>query len=103
MSAYADEAGHSALKLNINYVAGWVTGQMAAEALAKIGADASRAKLVAALSPGFTLDTKGLSAPIVYTKDDHTGPQVLKMFGYDYAASKFKAFGDYSDYAKYTK
>ena len=34
MSAYADKAGHSALKANINYVSGWVTGQVAAEALA---------------------------------------------------------------------
>ncbi len=33
MSAYADKVGHSALKANINYVSGWVTGQMAAEAL----------------------------------------------------------------------
>jgi branched-chain amino acid transport system substrate-binding protein len=103
MSAYADKAGHGALKQNINYVSGWVTGQMAAEALAKTGADASRAKLVETLAPGLTIDTKGLSAPIIYTKDDHTGPQILKMFGYDYGANKFKAFGEYNDYAKYTK
>ncbi len=103
MSAFADKAGHGALKQNVNYVSGWVTGQIAAEALAKTGADASRAKLVETLAPGFTIDTKGLSAPIVYTKDDHTGPQILKMFGYDYGANKFKAFGEYSDYAKYTK
>ena len=84
-------------------MSGWVAGQMAAEALAKTGADASRQKLVDTLAPGFTVDTQGLSAPIVYTKDDHTGPQVLKMIGYDYGARKFKSFGDYNDYAKYTK
>jgi branched-chain amino acid transport system substrate-binding protein len=103
LSAYADKAGHGALKANINYVAGWVAGQMAAESLAKLGDSPSRARLVEALAPGFTVDSKGLAAPIVYTKDDHTGPQVLKMFGYDYAAGKFKSYGDYSDYEKYTR
>ncbi len=103
MSAFADKAGHSALKANINYVSGWVAGQMAAEALAKTGADPSRQKLIDALAPGFTIDTQGLSAPIVYTKEDHTGPQVLKMIGYDYATGNFKSFGDYDDYAKYMK
>jgi branched-chain amino acid transport system substrate-binding protein len=103
MSAYAEKAGHGALKENVNYVAGWVTGEMAAESLSKLGSDPSRAKLVDTLAQGFTVDSKGLAAPIVYTKDDHTGPQVLKMFGYDYGANKFKAFGEYSDYEKYTR
>ena len=31
LSAFADKAGHGALKENINYVGGWVVGQMAAE------------------------------------------------------------------------
>jgi branched-chain amino acid transport system substrate-binding protein len=103
MSAYAEKAGQGALKENVNYVAGWVTGEMAAESLSKLGSDPSRAKLVDTLAQGFTVDSKGLAAPIVYTKDDHTGPQVLKMFGYDYGANKFKAFGEYSDYEKYTR
>jgi len=103
MSAGAAKAGHDALTPNVNYVAGWVAGQMAAEAIAKAGPGLTRAKLVEALAPGFTVDTKGLSAPIVYTKEDHTGPQVLKMFGYDYDANKYKAYGSYEDYAKYTK
>ena len=103
LSAYADKIGRGPMKANINYVSGWVTGQMAAEAITKAGANPSRAKLVEALAGGFTVDSKGLAAPIVYTKDDHTGPQVLKMFGYDYATSTFKHFGEYADYAKYTK
>ena len=103
LNAGAAKAGHEALAPNINYVAGWVAAEMAAQSLTKAGADLTRAKLVDALSPGFTVDTKGLSAPIVYTQDDHTGPKVLKMFGYDYDANKFKAFGAYDDYAKYTK
>jgi len=103
LSAGAAKAGHAALALNINYVAGWVAGQLAAESMTKAGPDLTRAKLVETLAPGFALDTKGLSAPIVYTKEDHTGPQVLKMFGYDYDAGKYKAFGSYDDYAKYTK
>ena len=103
LSAFAQGAGHGALVGNVNYVAGWVAGEIAAEALAKAGPDPSRQRLVDALAPGFTVDTQGLSAPIVYTPDDHTGPKVLKMFGYDYGAGKFKAFGDYSDYAKYAR
>ncbi len=103
MSAFAEKAGHGAMGANINYVAGWVTGEMAAESIAKLGSDPTRAKLVEALDKGFTVDSRGLSAPIVYTRDDHTGPKVLKMFGYDYSANKFKSFGDYSDYEKYTK
>ena len=103
MSAYAEKVGHGELKENINYVGGWVIGQMAAESLAKLGAEPSRAKLVEALAKGFTVDSKGLAAPIVYTPEDHTGPQVMKMIGYDYAAAKFKSYGDFGDYAKYTK
>ena len=103
LTAGAAKTGHAALAANINYVAGWVAGQMAAQSLAKAGPDLTRARLIETLAPGFTVDTQGLSAPIVYTKDDHTGPQVLKMFGYDYDAGKFKPFGAYDDYAKYTK
>jgi branched-chain amino acid transport system substrate-binding protein len=103
MSAYADRIGRSAMKEDINYVSGWITGQMAAESLAKLGAAPTRAKLVDLLSKGFTVDSKGLAAPIVYTPTDNTGPVVFKMFGYDYAAKKFKPFGDFADYAKYTR
>ena len=101
--AYADKIGRGAMKEDINYVAGWITAQMAGEALAKLGNAPSRAKLVELLSKGFTVDSKGLAAPIVYTPTDNTGPVVFKMFGYDYATSKFTAFGNYSDYTKYTK
>ena len=103
LSGFADSVGHGSLKGNVNYVAGWVAGQIAAEALARAGADPSRQKLVEALAPGFSVDTQGLSAPIIYARDDHTGPKVLKMFGYDYGAGKFKAFGEYGDYARYSR
>ena len=101
--AYADKIGRGAMKEDINYVAGWITAQMAAESLAKLGANPSRARLVELLSKGFTVDSKGLAAPIAYTPTDNTGPVVFKMFGYDYATNKFTAFGNYSDYTKYTK
>ena len=91
------------MKEDINYVAGWTTAQMAAEAIARAGAEPTRAKLMDTMNKGFTVDTKGLSAPIAFTKDDHIGPQVLKFFGYDYVAKKFKAYGEYDDYVKYTK
>ena len=101
--AYAQKAGNANLAANINYVAGWVAGQLAAESLAKAGANPTRESLVKALEGGFTVDSKGLAAPITYAPDNHTGPQVLKMFGYDYGASGFKSFGEYADFAKYTK
>lgn len=103
LSAYADKVGRGAMKDDINYVGGWIVGQMAVEALQKAGKEPSRAKLVDALAKGFALDTKGLTGPIAYTPTDHTGPQVLKMFTYDYGTKKFKSFGDFSDYSKYTR
>jgi len=91
------------MKEDINYVAGWVVAQMGAESLAKAGSEPTRAKLVDVMAKGFVVDSKGLAAPITYTPTNHTGPAVLKIFGYDYAGKKFKHFGEYSDYAKYTK
>ena len=102
LSAFADKIGHGAMKEDINYVAGWVVAQMSAEALAKAGAEPTRAKLVEVMNKGFAVDSKGLAAPINYTPTNHTGPVVLKIFGYDYATSKFKHYGEYADYAKYT-
>ena len=103
LSAFADKVGHSAMKEDINYVAGWFVAQMGAESLAKAGPQPTRAKLVEVMNAGFVVDTKGLAAPVTYTPTNHTGPTVLKIFGYDYASKKFKHFGEYSDYAKYTK
>ena len=103
MVAAADKYGRAAIKEDINYVAGWVAGQMAAEALAKTGPDPTRAKLVEAMSKGFTVDSKGLAAPVVFTPDNHTGPAAFRMIGYDFAAKKYKPFGEFADYAKYTK
>lgn len=103
MVAYAEKAGHGDLASNINYVAGWVAGMTAETALRKVEGDLNRANLVSAIEGGFTVDPKGLAAPIVYTPEDHTGPQVLKMFGYDYEKDAFVSYGDYADYEKYTK
>jgi len=103
LSAFADKVGHSAMKEDINYVAGWFVAQMGAESLAKAGPQPTRAKLVEVMNAGFVVDTKGLAAPVTYSPTNHTGPTVLKIFGYDYAGKKFKHFGEYSDYVKYTK
>lgn len=103
LSEYADKYNHSAMKEDINYVAGWVAAQIVSEALIKTGKEPTRAKLVETMDKGFSVDTKGLSAPIVYTKEDHTGPSILKTFTYDYATKKFKHFGEYADYMKYLK
>jgi branched-chain amino acid transport system substrate-binding protein len=103
LSAYADSIGRTEMKQDINYVAGWVTAQMAAESLAKLGTNPSRARLVESLSKGFSVNTEGLTAPFGYTPKDNTGPAVFKMFGYDFSSKKFKAIGEFSDYEKYTR
>ena len=103
LSTAADKFGHTAMKADINYVAGWVTAQMAADSIARLGKEPTRAKLVDAMNKGFVVDSKGLAAPIKYTPEDHTGPVALKIFGYDYQANKFKPVGEYADYLKYLK
>lgn len=103
MSQYADTIGRSEMKQDINYVAGWITGQMAADALLKLGKNPTRARLIESLSKGFTVNTQGLAAPFSYTSSNNTGPVVFKLFGYDFAVSKFKAYGEFADYEKYTR
>ena len=103
LMAAAAKYNHAAMAEDINYVAGWVAAQMAAESIARLGNEPTRAKLVESMNKGFTVDSRGLAAPITFTKDDHTGPVVLKTFGYDYATKKFRAYGEYSDYLKYVK
>ena len=103
MSAYADKIGRSAMKEDINYVGGWVVAQMVAESIARLGNNPSRSALVESLSQGFTVDSRGLASPYIYTKDNHDGPRLLKMIGYDYTAGKFKSYGEFRDYEKYTR
>lgn len=103
MMTAADKYNHSAMKEDINYVAGWVAGQMAAQALQLAGPQPTRAKLVEAMSKGFTVNTNGLAAPIVFSPANQSGPSSFRMFGYDYAAKKYVAFGEFADYDKYMK
>ena len=103
MMAAAEKYNHTAMREDINYVAGWVAGQMAAQALQLAGPEPTRAKLVDAMSKGFTVNSNGLAAPIVFTPTDHSGPSSFRMFGYDYTAKKYVAFGQFSDYDKYMK
>jgi len=103
MSAYADSIGRGEMKQDINYVAGWVTAQMATEALTKLGKNPTRARLVESLSKGFTVNSQGLAAPFSFTATNNAGPVVFKLFGYDFAASKFKPYGEFADYEKYTR
>lgn len=103
LSAYADKMGRGALKEDINYAAGWITGQTVASRIAAAGPNVTRARLIESMAPGFTVDTKGLTAPIVYTKDDHGGPKVHKLISFDYATNKVKHVGEFRDYEKYVK
>ena len=103
MSATADKYGYGNFKNNINYVGGWVVGQLIAEAALKVGPEPTREKLVTMLNNGFAVDTKGISSPLKYTKDDHRGMIGLRAYTYDFQTQKFKAFGNYGDYEKYIK
>jgi branched-chain amino acid transport system substrate-binding protein len=103
MSAVADKYGYGKFKDDVNFVAGYVVAQLVADAVAKAGPDVTREKLVESMSKGFEVDTKGVSAPLKYTKDDHLGLVVLRPYGYDYTGKKFKAYGKYSDYEKFVK
>lgn len=103
LSQYADTIGRGDMKQDINYVAGWITGQMAVDALTKLGKSPTRAGLIGLLSKGFTVNTQGLTAPITYTPTNNTGPVVFKLFAYDFATNKFKAMGEFADYEKYTR
>ena len=76
---------------------------MVAQALQITGPEPTRAKLVDALSKGFTVDSKGLAAPIVFTPTNHAGPSSFRMIGYDYNAKRYTSFGEFRDYDKYTK
>ena len=103
MSAAADKYGHSAFKDDVNYVGGWVVGQMVAESIAKVGAEPTRQKLVESMGKGFVVDTRGISPPLKYTPDDHYGPALARPYRYDYPSRKFKSYGNYADYQKYLK
>jgi hypothetical protein len=76
---------------------------MVAEAIARAGPEPTREKLVASLDKGFSVDTKGASSPLKYTKEDHRGPLVVRPYSYDYAGKRFKAYGQYADYEKFVK
>lgn len=103
LSGLADKYGHGDLKNDVNYVAGYVVGQLAATSIALAGPEPTREKMVAAMGKGFEVDTKGLSSKLVYTPDDHGDLPVLRPYSYDYETKKFKAWGNYGDYEKYVK
>jgi branched-chain amino acid transport system substrate-binding protein len=103
MSEFADKYGHTAMKDDINYVSGWVTGQLVTDAVKAAGPDVTREKLVAMLNKGFSIDTKGLSAPISYTPESHLGLVELKPFSYDYTTKRFVGTGSYADYAHFVQ
>jgi branched-chain amino acid transport system substrate-binding protein len=103
LSAMADKYGYGNQKSNVNYVGGWVVGKLITESVRNLGAEPTRAKLVTMLNAGIEIDTKGVSAPLKYTKDDHRGLVSLRTYTYDFKTKKFLAFGQYADYEKYMK
>ena len=103
LSAFADKVGRGALKEDINYAAGWLVADMVRDRINELGPNVTRARLVESLGKGFVAENGGITAPITYTATDHGGPQVHKIIGFDYAASKVKNFGGFKDYEKYIK
>lgn len=103
MVAAATKDGHAAAVDDINFVNGWVIGQLIGEAVKKVGPEPTREKLVEMLNKDFTVDTGGLSSPLRYTPTDHAGLTILKPMSYDYQTKKFVGVGDYKDYEKYLK
>ena len=103
MAAYADKYGHSALKTNGNFVGGWVIGQLIVESIARTGPEPTRVKLVESMNKGFDVDTRGASAPLKYSTQDHRGLVGLRPYSYDFTTKRFKAYGKFSDYDKYVK
>ena len=103
MATLADKYGNAAMKDDVNYVAGWVVGQLAAESMARLGPEPTREKLIESLGKGIKVDTKGVSSPVEFTKDDHRGLVLLRPYGYDYQTKKFRAYGKYSDYQSFVK
>ncbi|MEB0013847.1 ABC transporter substrate-binding protein [Glaciimonas sp. Gout2] len=103
MAAAADKYGFGGLKTNVNFVGGWVVGELVADAITRAGKEPTRAAMVEAMSKGFEVDTKGVSSPLKFTPDNHLGMSALRVYSYDYDAKRFKAYGKYSDYLKYVK
>ncbi|WP_171016054.1 ABC transporter substrate-binding protein [Ramlibacter sp. 2FC] len=103
MSAAADKGGFGAMKNNVNFVGGWVVGQLIVEVVSKAGKEPTRDKLMDVLSKTVEIDTKGVTGPIRYTPEDHRGPVVMRPYNYDYKTGKFVAQGNFADYAKYVK
>ena len=101
MAAAADKYGFGQFKDDINFVAGWVIGNMVADAVTRVGPEPTREKLTAMMNAGYTAPVSGLSSALKYTPDNHGGLTVLKPFLYDYDAKAFKTFGSYDDFAKY--
>jgi hypothetical protein len=101
MSAAADQYGQGKLKDDVNFVAGWVIGNMVADAIAKAGAEPTREKLSQMVNAGFTANTGGLSSELKYTPTDHLGLVGLKPLSYDYGTKSFRSYGDYADFTKY--
>ncbi|MGE0313469.1 MAG: ABC transporter substrate-binding protein [Lautropia sp.] len=103
MSAAADRYGHASLKTNVNFVGGWVIGQLIVESVKALGNEPSREKLVAMLAKGIDVDTQGVSAPLRYAPGDHRGLTALRPYSYDFTSKTFKAVGKYADFEKFVK
>ena len=93
--------GFGPMKDDINFVAGWSIGRLAAEAISKAGAEPTREKLIELLSKGFEVDTRGAPALLKFTLENRQGPVQLRAYTYDYTSKRFKAQGSYADSVKY--
>jgi len=103
MRQTAEKYGHGTSADDGMYVAGWSSGYLVAEAIRRAGKEPTREKLVANLNSDLTIDTRGVSGNVSYGPNNKAGTWGLRVYSYDYQAKRFKAHGNYADYAKYLK
>ena len=103
MLATAAKYGHGPMSEDISFAAGWFAGHMVADGIRRAGPEPTRSKLVAGLNTKLTIDTGGVTSPVSFSPDNKAGTWGLRVYTYDFAAKRFKAFGTYDDYWKYLK
>lgn len=97
----AKAAGYAADVYNsTDFTNGYVVGLVVLEALKRAGKDLSRQGLADAVAKLTNFDTNGLSPTITFGENNALGVQAVRPYAWDYAASAWKAQGEYADYAK---
>jgi branched-chain amino acid transport system substrate-binding protein len=97
--ADAEKYGYAKEAANSSFVIGYLSGMVAVEGLKKAGGDLNRENFIKALESIKGLETGGISEPVTFGPGDRAGISATRPYKYDYAAKKFEAVGEFSDYA----